>query len=608
MNPKLEAVIAATGWTLVHSLWQGLLIALVVGLLLVILRQNNPVLRHGVLVVGLLLFPVAAITTFVKCWDPYGYVTAASLSTGLATPKMAPGFFEQVVVPCFPYLVALWLLGSMLLVLRSSIGYVLAQYLLKRDATPADEHWQARLQNLLDLMDIRRGVRIVLSNTIDVPMVIGHAKPVILLPISVLSGLPYAEVEAILLHELAHIKRNDYLVNLLQTCLEAVFFYHPGCWWMSARLRSERELCCDDLAIAVTRDPLTFAKALAHLEEVHMKIPFGAMAANGRGALFNRIERLMRPTVRTGPREALTTATLVLVTGLLFFHFTGLAIATPGQEAKAATQQLASVSSEQDKQVKLQQQHEAEKKREQAAYQAQLQSEMDALAAHEDQLRASEAAIVQAQSALLHQEKHAVEAARAVAEADVQRVVEEKEDLEKAKAQLKDEVQKNKSELEQLEHDLRTNKTPPKAYAAQLDQVAKLNRMVAELKAKNQELAQQLRELKEAREVDSTRDGQPHPAAVVAPVPQTTADALAPMAPAPASPLSERAQPALTPKPVLQVRPEPVVLAPVATPKPAAVPRIAVAVQKPAHVQRPQTKGSAAAAPMAQPAPQPPRQ
>ena len=141
-------------------------------------------------------------------------------------------------------------------------------------------------------LHIARPVRLLRSTLVDVPTVIGWLKPVILLPATALSGLNPHQLEAILAHELAHIRRHDYLVNLLQTVVETLLFYHPAVWWLSRRIRAERENCCDDLAVSLCGDPVTYARALADLEGLRNPTRRFVMAADG-GSLVQRVRRLL---------------------------------------------------------------------------------------------------------------------------------------------------------------------------------------------------------------------------------------------------------------------------------------------------------------------------
>ena len=141
---------------------------------------------------------------------------------------------------------------------------------------------------------VSRPVRLLVSPLLQAPAVVGWLRPVVLAPVGALAGLPPEQIEALLLHELAHIRRHDYLVNIAQSAIEALLFYHPAVWWVSGHIRAERELCCDDMAVSATGDPVTFARALAELklESARTSHLSPDMAATG-GSLSHRIARLL---------------------------------------------------------------------------------------------------------------------------------------------------------------------------------------------------------------------------------------------------------------------------------------------------------------------------
>src|SRR6185295_5988417 len=150
---------------------------------------------------------------------------------------------------------------------------------------------------------------------VQAPTVVGWLRPVVLVPVGALAGLPADQVEALLLHELAHIRRHDYLVNILQSVAEALLFYHPAVWWVSGHIRTERELCCDDAAVSASGDALTYARALAQLESYRPAHLSSAVAANG-GRLAGRIARLLgqsRPAVCAGVGPGVLAVTILLV-------------------------------------------------------------------------------------------------------------------------------------------------------------------------------------------------------------------------------------------------------------------------------------------------------
>src|SRR4029077_4514355 len=175
--------------------------------------------------------------------------------------------------------------------------------------------WQEILGKLGARIGISRPVRLLVFAIVQVPTVIGWLRPVVLVPVGALSGLPAEHLEALLLHELAHIRRHDYLVNILQSIAEALLFYHPAVWWVSGHIRADRELCCDDMAVSASGDALMYARALAQLESCRPAQLGATIPANG-GSLAERIGRLLgrsRPAVRTGLGPGVLAVAILLV-------------------------------------------------------------------------------------------------------------------------------------------------------------------------------------------------------------------------------------------------------------------------------------------------------
>ena len=218
--------------------------------------------------------------------------------------------------PWLPWIVGLWTCGVGLLALRLAVGWGIIRNLKRQGEAPKDRVWHARIERLRVRVGVSAPVRLLCSTTATVPMVIGWLRPVVLVPAGLLAGLTPHQLEAVLAHELAHIRRHDYLVNLLQNIVETFFFYHPAVWWISRQIRTEREHCCDDLAAAVCGSTLDYARALTALAELrHTSGVFG-LAATG-GSLVNRIARLAgvgNPEPRLGwplPAFLLTAGTAV---------------------------------------------------------------------------------------------------------------------------------------------------------------------------------------------------------------------------------------------------------------------------------------------------------
>ena len=327
-----EAWVERLGWTLVHFLWQGLAIALVYGAAdKVMARRCSPNGRYLLACAALVAMMAAPLTTWELMRPPAATPGAAyrirgippapstSSTVGAATlpdsvrarvPEVRPAQF-------LAWVVVVWLIGAAALWVRLAGGWVVAARMRSMLVRRASQEWQQTLRKLAAQIGLSRPVRLLVSALVQVPTVVGWLRPVVLVPVGALGGLPDEYVEVLLLHELAHIRRHDYLVNMFQSVAEALLFYHPAVWWVSGQIRAGRELCCDDIAVSVAGDALTYARALAHLESYHpAHISAAALAATGR-YLADRIARLLghsRPAVHTGMGPGVVTIAILLVT------------------------------------------------------------------------------------------------------------------------------------------------------------------------------------------------------------------------------------------------------------------------------------------------------
>lgn len=320
-----KPIFQALGWTLIHFIWQGALIAVIYASVSVLLRRFTASVRYAAACSAMLLMllaPVATMLAISSSTDKLPATTARTtpdLQTAEAfaspasspqlmaaikpeiepTPLQRPNSMEQWAqerLPrLMPWLLAIWFAGVLFLSLRFAGGLITVQRLkrIETNASSSVRRCQETLVALSGRLRVSRPVRLCESALVEVPTVIGWLRPVILLPASALTGLSPEQLEALLAHELAHIRRYDYLVNLLQTTIETLFFYHPAVWWVSAQVRQEREHCCDDLAVAACGDVLTYARALTALEHLRGAEPQLAVAASG-GSLLVRIQRLVR--------------------------------------------------------------------------------------------------------------------------------------------------------------------------------------------------------------------------------------------------------------------------------------------------------------------------
>jgi beta-lactamase regulating signal transducer with metallopeptidase domain len=304
------------GWTLIHFLWQGAVLGLLAWLTLVLMRGYGSRARYSLACFFLMLMVAAPIATFLLVRRPWAapprmtmtLEAAASIrGTAPLTQQLKGGFDTWL-----PWLLLGWAAGVLLLSTRFLGSWFRVQRLRHRNATPVPSEWHLILSRLCRDMKLSRTVRLLQSAAVDVPTALGWLRPLILLPASAFTGLAPVQLEAILAHELAHIQRGDFVVNLLQSLVEVLLFYHPAVWWLSGRIRAERELCCDDVAARLCGDPLILARALTDLEALREPLsPTSsqlAMAANG-GSLMHRIRHLLHPSLPlpSGTRAATLT-------------------------------------------------------------------------------------------------------------------------------------------------------------------------------------------------------------------------------------------------------------------------------------------------------------
>ncbi|MGA9996205.1 MAG: M56 family metallopeptidase, partial [Pyrinomonadaceae bacterium] len=343
-------LLKALGYSLIHFIWQGALVCLLLASVRVMLRKSGPGVRYTAACAAMLLMlALPIITAFTVARSSASFAalsntqtktratvtlaqeaaatsmnatqaassnestTVSSVSTTLQewTTAVSSWLTNERTQSLIPWLVSIWLAGVLLLSARVFGGWLMAQRLKRSMTRNAEELWQATVARLSNHLGIRRTVLLCESALAEVPTVIGWLRPVILVPVSALAGMSAQQVEALLAHELAHIRRHDYLVNLLQTVVETLLFYHPAVWWVSRQIRIEREHCCDDMAVAACGDVLVYARALTELEELRAgALPQLAVAANG-GSLITRIRRLIEAPKPSAHRGATWLASLI---------------------------------------------------------------------------------------------------------------------------------------------------------------------------------------------------------------------------------------------------------------------------------------------------------
>lgn len=355
-------IIHALGMTLLHFLWQGALVGIALWLLLFIIKR--PQQRYLLACLSLLLLSLLPVITYlqqpmqgvasdsVEVAPPVAGVIASTalqndanvgqpapvalsnnavesstiaLETPRATWRIWRTFNHGRLEPFLPYIVLAWLLGVLAFSLRLLAGYFWLHHMRARALTSVPPALATTLASLKEGLSIPFTVQLRHSDKVIVPMVMGIFKPIILLPSSSLMGLSMSQLETILAHELAHIQRHDYLVNMLQSICEALLFYHPVMWWVNRVIRHERELCCDDIAVRLTNQPKTYAHALSLLahNSIQTKTTMAAQqlapSATG-GSMYQRIQRILQLSkTRQHSRPALTGLISLALLGAVIF-------------------------------------------------------------------------------------------------------------------------------------------------------------------------------------------------------------------------------------------------------------------------------------------------
>jgi beta-lactamase regulating signal transducer with metallopeptidase domain/DNA-directed RNA polymerase subunit F len=321
-------IMRTLAWSLLHFLWQGAAIAAVAAALMHVFRK--PATRYLVGVAALALMLVSFGVTFLTISgashtavevSTAGAPAAASLSTLGATANSTSSLMDEQAAfssdAGFLWIARSWLAGVFVFALRIAFGLLVIEQLRRRNLIALPDALVERFRSLQRRLGIHRAIRYAECRSLSVPAVIGLFRPIVLLPMRALTGLTPEQLEAVIAHELGHIKRLDVAVNFFQVIAESLFFFHPAVWWLNKRIRADREDCCDDLAIEASGSTVGYARALATME-TWRDVPDFAMAATG-SPVAARVARLLG--VRqdsSGARAAgVVTASLVLATALI---------------------------------------------------------------------------------------------------------------------------------------------------------------------------------------------------------------------------------------------------------------------------------------------------
>lgn len=344
-----DRLIFALGWAVLHALWLGTLLGLAGAVLLSALRRRSAATRYRAAYSLLLLFfasvAVSGGMSFFEFREEANNATQAIgyLLVQLEQPDGWQYLKHEVVRHCndrLPWITGIWMIGLVLSLVRLGGGYWVVKRIRRRATRLQDDRWQQLTDKVAEKLGLHQIVTLAESAMIQTPVVAGHLKPMILMPLGLLMQLQPNQVEAILAHELAHVLRRDYLLNIIQSVIEAVLYFHPVVWWLSGVIRREREHCCDDLAIhACGTHPLVFAKALVSVQEQASARPQLALAlgfASRRQQLLFRVQRILQPSSNKSNKMERSIASMLL---LALITCISLGANTPARAALATVKE-----------------------------------------------------------------------------------------------------------------------------------------------------------------------------------------------------------------------------------------------------------------------------
>ncbi len=312
------------GWTLIHFLWEGTVLTLLLYLFMGFTRDSRA--RYGAGVVIIAFMSASPVITFFSLLagdhshaDPSQLqAVVSSLKTVASSAAGIPVAAQSLLsTDWLAYCVVAWLAGVTVFALRALGGYLVLRRLVREKCEPLAADLRALCARLQEKLGVTRTVRYVHSHLVQAPAVVGWFRPAVLIPVSALAGLSPSQLEAVIAHELAHIRRLDCFVNLFQIAVETILFYHPAVWWVNRQIRIERENCCDDVAVMVSGDSLTYARALVLMEDCR-HTPQMALAANS-GSLKHRVSRILGLDVmtRSVPQAGLAIVGCLFVVGVI---------------------------------------------------------------------------------------------------------------------------------------------------------------------------------------------------------------------------------------------------------------------------------------------------
>jgi len=324
--------VLAIGKAIVHSIWIGLLLLALLRLVLAFIPEKLSGLRYSISVSTLLLLFTSVLATFLLLYEPVSPIRESLIIQGSSVKDSIPGANQLFVLFGYIYF------AGLLFMLCRSMASVAHIRELRKSCNQVSSRWLQHLRQISLSMGVTPSVDFLESNRVKAPLLVGYLKPAVIVPAGMFTNLPVNQIETIILHELYHLLRRDYLVNIMQVVIEGVLFYHPVVWIISGFIRSEREHCCDDSVLKITGNPVAYAKALIHIAEqkYYSRLTPGAVGS-GKGQFESRIRRILNQnSMKTNMRDKILTLTLLAGSLIIMLTFSGFSTGPPNIHVRKA--------------------------------------------------------------------------------------------------------------------------------------------------------------------------------------------------------------------------------------------------------------------------------
>ncbi len=334
----IHPFISALGWTLLHSLWQIAIIAILWRISLGIAAKSPAALRHNLSFWAMLAIPLSFSFTFIRQWRLYNkaneivslefsntqWLPTSGNQAFFLLEKAQPGFLQHYEAYTH-YVFWIYLIGLTIFSVIGITGSIRSFRLKRSGILPLPNDWHEQALRCLKKVGLNTPISIKLSSGADIPMVLGVIRPVVLLPVAMLTSMTTEQIESVILHEMYHIRKKDHWINALQIFLETLFFYHPATWWIGNTLKKEREQRVDEWVVEATGTPMEYARALVNIEEKRSnRAPQPALAATqSHNKLLIRIKHFMTMKTRKlhpGQKIAAFAAILAAFVSVAWIH------------------------------------------------------------------------------------------------------------------------------------------------------------------------------------------------------------------------------------------------------------------------------------------------